>query len=376
MAGANNSKTAVLAAIAGNGMLTVLKFAAAALTQSASMMNEAVHSLMDALNQVFLLLGLVQGAQPPDRTHACGHGQKKYRWNLWGAIGLFAIGAGLGLAHAWHALHNPAAVDWSAQVEVLGAELSLLWVSALVLGVALVVEGAVLAVAAREYLRRARAAGCGAFAYLGRSTDPTLVAVLLEDAVAVLGVLFAAAGIGLSAATGDSIYDVIFSALIALMLGAVSFFLGAINMRFLTDIRDPGAERALREILQAHAGVESCHDLRSVVVDESNTVVVAEIELSEEALAHGLRERIAEIKKEILAGGGEGEGGRRGYAELRAPVQATLERAEEVIDEVERRLRAVCPRVAHVTMEVEGIARPCNNTANSNPNRKGETNSC
>ena len=234
-------------------------------------------------------------------------------------------------------------------------------------------------VAAREYLRRARAAGCGAFAYLGRSTDPTLVAVLLEDAVAVLGVLFAAAGIGLSAATGDSIYDVIFSALIALMLGAVSFFLGAINMRFLTDIRDPGAERALREILAAHAEVESCHDLRSVVVDESNTVVVAEIELSEEALARGLRERIAEIKKEILAGSGEGEGeggAMHGYAELRAPVQATLERAEQVIDEVERRLRAVCPRVAHVTMEVEGIARPCNNTANPNPNRTGGANPC
>lgn len=372
MAGANNSKKAVLVAIAGNGMLTVLKFAAAVVTQSASMMNEAVHSLMDALNQVFLLLGLVQGAQPPDRTYAFGHGQKKYLWNLWSAIGLFAIGAGLGLAHAWHALHNPAAVDWNATVELPGAELSLLWVSALVLGVALVVEGAVLAVAAREYLRRARAAGCGALAYLGRSTDPTLVAVLLEDAVAVLGVLFAAAGIGLSAATGDAIYDVIFSALIALMLGAVSFFLGAINMRFLTDIRDPGAERALREILQAHSEVESCHDLRSVVVDESNTVVVAEIELSEEALARGLRERIAEIKKEILAAGGGGED----YAELRAPVQATLERAEQVIDEVERRLRAVCPRVAHVTMEVEGIARPCNNTANPNPNRKGGADSC
>ena len=99
----SDSRTAVLAAISGNALLTVLKFGAALVGHSASMMNEAVHSLVDTLNQIFLYLGLHFGSKPPDRQYAFGHGQKKYLWNLWSAIGLFSIGCGLGLAHAWHA---------------------------------------------------------------------------------------------------------------------------------------------------------------------------------------------------------------------------------------------------------------------------------
>ena len=100
---ASGSRTAVLAAISGNALLTVLKFGAAFVGHSASMMNEAIHSLVDTLNQVFLYLGLHFGSRPPDRQYAFRHGQKKYLWNLWSAIGLFSIGCGLGLAHAWHA---------------------------------------------------------------------------------------------------------------------------------------------------------------------------------------------------------------------------------------------------------------------------------
>ena len=73
---ASGSRTAVLAAISGNALLTVLKFGAAFVGHSASMMNEAIHSLVDTLNQVFLYLGLHFGSRPPDRQYAFGHGQK------------------------------------------------------------------------------------------------------------------------------------------------------------------------------------------------------------------------------------------------------------------------------------------------------------
>lgn len=102
---AHQSRSAVLAAIAGNAVLTALKFGAAVLTRSASMRNEAVHTLMDTLNQVRRLAGLIQGSKPADRSYAFGHGQKKYLWNLRSAIGLFSIGSGIGLAHAWHSRH-------------------------------------------------------------------------------------------------------------------------------------------------------------------------------------------------------------------------------------------------------------------------------
>ena len=84
-----NSKKVVLVAICGNGVLTVLKFMVVIPTNSAAMMNEAIHSLMDTLNQLFLLIGLKSGSRPADRRYAFGHGQKKYLWNLWSTIGLF-----------------------------------------------------------------------------------------------------------------------------------------------------------------------------------------------------------------------------------------------------------------------------------------------
>lgn len=119
---AHGSSKVVITALIANAVLTVLKFIAAFLTHSASMMNEAIHSMMDSLNQGFLLIGLKVAEGPADADYAFGHGQKKYLWNLWSAIGLFSIGCGLGLSHAWHSLAKvgtkqpPAAIELPASV--------------------------------------------------------------------------------------------------------------------------------------------------------------------------------------------------------------------------------------------------------------------
>lgn len=351
---ANSSKRAVAAAIIGNSIVTVCKFAAAAVTHSASMMNEAVHSLMDTFNQIFLLLGLVHGSRRPDATHAFGHGQKKYLWNLWSAIGLFSIGSGLGLAHAWHAYHKLGSAAAPSSVEMLGYSLDPLWVAVVVLTLAFVIETYVLWMASSELLLRMREEGRDGFiAYVAGCDDPTLIAVFLEDVVAVTGVVLAALGIGLAAWSGDPIWDVAFSSLIAVMLGVVAFFLGAVNMKYLTDVRDKKAEEAFRRVVAEHAEVERYHDLRSIVVDEANTVLVAEIELSEQAMTAELAEKIFQYENDYRQ---ELVGNDKSRSATHAVVQATLERAEEIIDEIEKGLKVLAPQVSHVTIEVEGIA--------------------
>ncbi len=75
----------------------------------------------------------------------------------------------------------------------------------------------------------------------------------------------------------------------------------------------------------------------------------------------GLRDRIAEIERELYAQVPDRrrhDADLRHYVNARAVVTATLERAEEVIDEIEARVRQRCPRVTHITIEVEGIAKP------------------
>ena len=358
----SNSKKAVLYAIVVNAIITVLKFIAASLTHSAAMMNEAVHSLMDTANQVFLLMGLKKGGQAADQQYAFGHGQKKYMWNLWSAIGLFSIGSGWGLSHAWHVYNKLELVERPASVVFAGIEMNPIWVSVVVLLIAFVLEGYVLLIAGGELLSRMRAeGGSNIVKYLFSADDPTLVAVVLEDSIAVTGVILAATGIGLAYITGNPLWDIGFSVVIALMLGVAAFFLGKVNMRLLTDVRNPSAEQAFREVVAEHEEVERYHDLRSVIIDENHTVVVAEIEMREEAMMRGLPARIERHEKALLDNVPEKRRKMKnveGYVCNRAAVQATLERTEEIVDELEIALRKKCPQVSHLTIEVQGIASP------------------
>lgn len=357
---AHSSRKAVITAIVSNGIVTVMKFAAALLSGSASMMNEAIHSMMDTANQGFLFRGLLESDRPADQYHAFGHGQKKYLWNLWSAIGLFSIGAGLGLAHAWHAWHAGAPDTANTTVSVAGIAVSITLVTLFVLVSALVLEGYSFLVATRQFLREMREDGyTNPLRYLGQSDDPTLVAVVLEDSVAMVGLLFAALGIGMTALTGDYHWDIGFSVLIATMLGLIAVFLGWLNMRFLTDIRDQKAEDVFIEVATEHQEVERYHDLRSIVIDENNTVLVAEVELREEKVISGLQSAIKLHEQailDVLPHERRDVPAVREYVHNRAAVQATLERTEHIIEELVRCIQERLPRVSHVTIEVEGIA--------------------
>lgn len=357
----HSSTRAVLTAIVSNSIVTVFKFAAAAMSGSASMMNEAVHSLMDTANQAFLFFGLMHAARPADLQYAFGHGQKKYLWNLWSAIGLFSIGSGLGLAHAWHSWHaGPPTAESQSSLVVGGLHLGPVAITLLVLAIALVLEGYSFLVAMKQFLREMRRDGfSNPLAYLGQSDNPTLIAVVLEDSVAMIGLLFAALGIGLSAATGNYHWDIFFSVLIAAMLGLIAVFLGIVNMRFLSDIRDTAAEQLFSEIADQHPEVERFHDLRSIVIDDEHTVLVAEIELREEALLNGLQQAIDSHQQkllEVIPTKRAGDAALLTYIHNRAAVQATLERTEHIIEELVAEIRQRLPRVFHVTIEVEGIA--------------------
>jgi cation diffusion facilitator family transporter len=359
---AHGSKTAVLTAIVGNALVTIAKFVAATVTGSASMMNEAIHSLMDTTNQGFLLKGLLAGARPADRVHAFGHAQKKYLWNLWSAIGLFSVGSGLGLAHAYHSWHQLEHRQTPALLNFAGLEFNAIWISVIVLGFALVVEGYTFLVAFRSFIIEMRRRGYNnPLRYLFKSNNPTLVAVVLEDSVAVIGLLLAALGIGLSFWLADPRWDVAFSVMIAIMLGVIAIFLGYTNMHYLSAVRDPHAEQAFTRVVAEHPEVEHFHDLRSIILDETHTILVAEVELREEAMLAGLTEIIAcheQAIREVIPHERASDPVILEYVRNRASAQATLERTESIIEELAKRVREYAPQISHVTIEVEGIATP------------------
>ena len=179
MSVASGSKRVIYAALIGNTLIAVTKFIAAFLTRSSAMLSEAIHSLVDTLNQALLLLGLRRAKKPPDEQFPFGHGKEVHLWRFIVAILIFAVGAGVsiyeGIKHLLHLepIENPA-------------------VNYAVLALAMVFEGAAWFFAWREFSK-----GKGRFGYIRavkRAKDPSIFVVLFEDTAAMLGLIVAFLG--------------------------------------------------------------------------------------------------------------------------------------------------------------------------------------
>jgi cation diffusion facilitator family transporter len=205
-----SSKKVIFAALIGNTLVALTKFAAAAITGSSAMLSEGIHSLVDTGNQVLLLYGLRRAQKPPDDQFPFGHGKEVYFWSFVVAILVFALGAGVSIYEGVQHLRHPVTVENPL-------------VNYIVLGIAMIFEGAAWAFAFKEF-----SAGKGKWTYLeavSRGKDPTTFVVLFEDSAAMLGLLVAFAGIALAQLTGIPYFDALASIIIGLLLAGTAIWL-------------------------------------------------------------------------------------------------------------------------------------------------------
>ena len=203
-----HSSKPIYAALIGNTLIAISKYAAAWFTGSSAMLSEAVHSTVDTGNQALLLYGLKRAARPANPEYPFGHGLQLYFWVFVVAVLIFGSAPELSLLR--HRKGSPPAPD---------RERLFLYRSRPGDGV----RGRFWVVAFREFKRSQ-----GKFGWLApmqRSKDPVVFTVLLEDSAAMLGLLVAMAGVALSQTLDLPVLDGIASIIIGLILAAKAAFL-------------------------------------------------------------------------------------------------------------------------------------------------------
>jgi cation diffusion facilitator family transporter len=255
----SSSIRAILYAFVANLGIALAKLAAAAYTNSGSMLAESIHSFADCGNQVLLYLGLKQAQKPADEKHPLGYGRITYFWSFIVALLLFSMGGLFSMYEGWHKLH--------------GAEpLNKAWVALLVLGVSIALEFVSLLGCLRE-IRKLR--GARSLGYWVRNTrNAELVVVLGEDLAALLGLVLAFVFVALAAATGNMLFDAIGSMTIGVVLVCVSIFI-AIRIKGLIVGRsaEDDLQQALAAQIAAEPGIEKLY--RAITLQMGPQVMLA-----------------------------------------------------------------------------------------------------
>ncbi|HEX2439623.1 MAG TPA: cation diffusion facilitator family transporter [Methylomirabilota bacterium] len=297
----NESKVAVLAALLGNAALALLKGVTAALTGSAAMLAETLHSVADTGNEILLFLGMRVARHPPDERHPFGYGKNVFFWAFVVSVMLFTLGGALSL--------------WEAVRKMVhgGQQLAPGWAYGVLAG-AFVFESISLGVAMRS-LRRVQ--GDRSLREFWHETrDPTLLTVLLEDGAALVSLVVAAAGLLVAQLTGHPIWDAVASAVIGAIILAVALLLARENHSLLIGERaEDDVERALRDAVLGDPTVVALERLRTMHIGPAEIIALLRVRLRDEltgpevtdtlqrlhgridrALAHDVRARFVVIE--------------------------------------------------------------------------------
>jgi cation diffusion facilitator family transporter len=299
MAKRTSTRVTVLIAGAANVTVGVIKLAAGIMVGSSAMLAEAAHSAADTLNQGFLLTSVHRGERPADSRHPFGYGQERYFWSLLAAFGIFVAGAGFSVFEGVLALrHGHSENPLLAYV---------------VLAVSALVEGTSLVRVLIQFRNEARRDDVEVLDHVRSSPDTTVKATLFEDSAALVGLALAGLGLALRQVTGSPVWDGGASIAIGALLVVVAVKLGLDSRDYLIGrAADPRDLELIRDEISSAPGVDAVLDLRTMHVGPDHLIVAARVAFSDEISA---------------------------------------DRAEDVADEIDRRLVRRLPQVSHVFLD-------------------------
>ncbi len=282
---ASGSKKVIFAALAGNTLIAVTKFVAAFFTGSSAMLSEAIHSLVDTGNQGLLLYGMARAKRPPDEAFPFGHGKEIYFWSFIVAILIFALGGGVSIYEGIKHIEHP---------EPMANPI----INYLVLGLAMLFEGAAWVFALREFTRAK-----GKWGYveaIQRAKDPSIFVVLFEDTAAMLGLMVAFLGIVLTQLTGQLWYDGAASVIIGLILVGTAIWLAYETKGLLIgESASRDVVEGIRTIVGAESLAEHVNEVLTMHMGPDFILVNLSVDFTDRATADQIESAISGMDRLI-----------------------------------------------------------------------------
>jgi cation diffusion facilitator family transporter len=281
----SGTNVAVWAALAGNVLVAASKFAAAAVSGSAAMLSEAVHSSVDTVNEVLLLYGIARSARPADRRHPLGYGRELYFWSFVVALLIFTLGAGVSAYEGIEHLRHPVSIDRPRVIFI-------------VLAASFAFEGASWLVGIRAF--RASKRQLSWWQAFRRSKDPPTFIVVFEDTAAILGIAVAAAGTALALYTKDPRWDGAASLAIAVLLAAVAALLARESKELLIGERaDPALSEAIMQTAAGIPGVCSANSIVTVQLAPNTVIATLSLDFFDYLRAPEIERAVVELEARV-----------------------------------------------------------------------------
>ncbi|MCW3844980.1 cation diffusion facilitator family transporter [Micromonospora yasonensis] len=281
------SLATVVVAGTANLVIAAAKLVAGLISGSAAMLSEAAHSVADTTTEVLLYLALRRGARPADQHHPFGYGKESYVWAFLAALFTFVVGAGFAITHGVTTI-------------LVHEHTGNYRVSYIVLVISFAVESVSLGRAYQQVRREARRWRADTRRYLRLTADTTVKAVFLEDTAALIGLLIAGVGLGLSELTGEELYDGIASILIGGLLLVVAGILARSNISLL--VGRAVSERVHRQIeheLTELPTVNRIDTLMTMLLGPEDILVAAKVDFHDDATGADIEAAADEAERRL-----------------------------------------------------------------------------
>lgn len=281
-----SSLKSILSALGANLGIALTKFIAAFYTGSSAMLSEAIHSLVDSINSLFLILGHNLSMRRADSKHPFGYGKEIYFWTLLVAVSLFGVGGGMAIYEGITHIQHPEPIE-----NVL--------VNFIILAISLALEGVSTYISYKELKKESN--NKNFIAALNHSKDPSVFAVLLENLAAIFGLGVAFIGLAISYYTKNPIVDGVTSIIIGVILIGMSILLAYESKGLL--VGESADEELLKDVIDIandNPLVEKVDTPLTMVLGPTEVFLALEVHFVKHSDFPGMIKTVNDIERRVM----------------------------------------------------------------------------